>query len=254
MVRVNYYRVLGLPMDATTSQIKARYKALAKRHHPDHNGSDKAMILINEAYSVLSNPRLRFQYNQSIQNNNKTINKSPHNTSTTNKPSKAHATKPRSNVTKFRKANNQTSRIFGLAIMALVAILLIIGIAGSLAEVKGTHKLEIASAQKSNIEQNNNSLATELKQAQAKVKQEQALAVQYAQQALKEKAVSNENSVLKSTLQQEQQAISRENSLLNFSQQNTTIQPAPCTTNKLATNQKIKWNKTMSTDCVQGND
>ncbi len=63
---VDYYKILGLPKDATTSQIKARYQYLAKKHHPDHNGNNKTMSSINEAYSVLSNPINRFQYNQKL--------------------------------------------------------------------------------------------------------------------------------------------------------------------------------------------
>ena len=65
-MEVNYYKILGLTKDATTSQIKARFQYLAKKYHPDHNGSNKAMSLINEAYSVLSNPKTRFQYNQRL--------------------------------------------------------------------------------------------------------------------------------------------------------------------------------------------
>ena len=33
---------LGLEADATTAEIKARFKALVKRHHPDANGGDRS--------------------------------------------------------------------------------------------------------------------------------------------------------------------------------------------------------------------
>ena len=54
--------VLDLPPDATVVELKARYKQLAKRHHPDLNGGDKKaeerLKLINEAYTYLRNSEL----------------------------------------------------------------------------------------------------------------------------------------------------------------------------------------------------
>jgi DnaJ-domain-containing protein 1 len=49
--------VLELTPDATRAELKARYKQLAKRHHPDLHGGDKRaeerLKLINEAYTYL---------------------------------------------------------------------------------------------------------------------------------------------------------------------------------------------------------
>ena len=49
--------VLDLPPDVTLKELKARYKQLAKRHHPDLHGGDKKaeerLKLINEAYTYL---------------------------------------------------------------------------------------------------------------------------------------------------------------------------------------------------------
>lgn len=61
----NYYAVLGVLPTAEDAVIRAAYKALAQRYHPDRNGSESAksrMQEINEAYSVLSDPEARAKY------------------------------------------------------------------------------------------------------------------------------------------------------------------------------------------------
>jgi DnaJ-domain-containing protein 1 len=45
--------VLGLPPNATPQQIKRRYRALAKRHHPDLGGDQQQMQRIIAAYDFL---------------------------------------------------------------------------------------------------------------------------------------------------------------------------------------------------------
>jgi len=49
--------VLGLEFPVTEDEVKARYKALVKRHHPDANGGDKKaeerFKKINEAYETV---------------------------------------------------------------------------------------------------------------------------------------------------------------------------------------------------------
>ena len=58
------YKVLNIPMDATETQIKEAYRALAKKYHPDnYSGSPIAdlaserMKEINEAYDMIMNER-----------------------------------------------------------------------------------------------------------------------------------------------------------------------------------------------------
>jgi DnaJ-class molecular chaperone len=50
---------LGLDQQASIETIKARYKLLAKRHHPDANGgsknAEKKFVAIQEAYNLLIN-------------------------------------------------------------------------------------------------------------------------------------------------------------------------------------------------------
>jgi len=64
----DYYRTLGLDRKATQAEIKKTYRKLARKYHPDLNPGDKAAEArfkeIQEAYSVLSDPKKRSQYDQ----------------------------------------------------------------------------------------------------------------------------------------------------------------------------------------------
>lgn len=62
---MNYYAILEIPNNASDQAIKTAYRRLAMRYHPDKNNSDAAkqtMLLINEAYAVLSDPVKRARY------------------------------------------------------------------------------------------------------------------------------------------------------------------------------------------------
>jgi len=58
----DYYRVLGILPNAPDEVIKAVYRALAKKHHPDAGGDPKLFRALSEAYSVLSDPVQRHDY------------------------------------------------------------------------------------------------------------------------------------------------------------------------------------------------
>jgi len=68
----DYYDVLGVSRGATEDQIRNAYRKLARKHHPDVNPGDKTaeekFKEINEAYSVLSDPQKRKQYDALGQN------------------------------------------------------------------------------------------------------------------------------------------------------------------------------------------
>jgi curved DNA-binding protein CbpA len=62
----NYYRILGLNIDAEYEEIKAAYRILAQRHHPDKGGAAAEFILIQEAYDILSNPLTKRNYDTDL--------------------------------------------------------------------------------------------------------------------------------------------------------------------------------------------
>lgn len=62
----NYYEILGVSKDASQKEIKAAYRKLAKKYHPDsgHGKTDagKKFQEISQAYRTLSDEKLRKKY------------------------------------------------------------------------------------------------------------------------------------------------------------------------------------------------
>jgi len=64
---MDLYAVLGLSKGASEDQIKKAYRQQARQYHPDVNkdpGSEKKFKEIQKAYSVLSDPQKKAQYDQ----------------------------------------------------------------------------------------------------------------------------------------------------------------------------------------------
>ena len=65
---IDYYKILGVGKTATPDEIRAAYRKLARKHHPDLNPNDKEankkFQQINEANEVLSDPEKRKKYDQ----------------------------------------------------------------------------------------------------------------------------------------------------------------------------------------------
>src|SRR5678815_1957158 len=68
MERKTYYMVLGVSSTESPRGIRAAYRDLAKRLHPDVAGpqATRAFQEITEAYDVLSDPQRRRDYNHKL--------------------------------------------------------------------------------------------------------------------------------------------------------------------------------------------
>ena len=66
----NHYETLGLHPSATHAEIKARFYALSKKHHPDRNPADphasKKFVKISEAYHALGSETKRHAYDRAF--------------------------------------------------------------------------------------------------------------------------------------------------------------------------------------------
>jgi len=58
----NYYEILGVDKGADKEELKKAYRELSKEHHPDRGGDAEKFKEINEAYSTLSDPEKRADY------------------------------------------------------------------------------------------------------------------------------------------------------------------------------------------------
>ena len=61
---MNPYDVLGVAIDASTEEIKQRYRTLAQLHHPDKGGDAELFKQVKLSYEILSDPLRRKDFDQ----------------------------------------------------------------------------------------------------------------------------------------------------------------------------------------------
>jgi curved DNA-binding protein CbpA len=63
----DYYEVLQVHPRAEAEVIRAAYRTLARKYHPDHGGDPARMIALNDAWDVLGDPSRRAEYDTARQ-------------------------------------------------------------------------------------------------------------------------------------------------------------------------------------------
>ena len=69
---MSHYQTLGISTKSRIEEIKKAYHQLALTHHPDKGGSDAHFTEIVNAYTTLTNPITKSQYDHMHNNDNTT--------------------------------------------------------------------------------------------------------------------------------------------------------------------------------------
>ncbi|HEY9720656.1 MAG TPA: DnaJ domain-containing protein [Oscillatoriaceae cyanobacterium] len=90
----NYYEILGVSPDASLQEIKAAYRTLAKKLHPDLGGTVEQVAALNEAADVLTHAAKRAEYDLDRRRQSSTGPSAPPYTSTSSTASASWAYTP----------------------------------------------------------------------------------------------------------------------------------------------------------------
>jgi len=153
---INYYDILGVAESANEKEVKAAYKKLALRYHPDKNPgnptAEEEFKKVNEAYQVLSDPEKKagydllrnyqyFQQAASYSNPQATYSQTYRASSSTRR--RAASSNSRSFTYDARKAEKENFAITGLIIGFLVLLIVVYALVTSIVEYQlEKHELE----------------------------------------------------------------------------------------------------------------
>ncbi len=66
---MDYYNTLGISKSASDADIKAAYRKMAMKHHPDRGGDEKKFKEVTEAYETLSDPQKKQMFDMGVDPN-----------------------------------------------------------------------------------------------------------------------------------------------------------------------------------------
>ena len=108
----NYYELLGLHYEAEDIVVRAAYKALAQKYHPDKSASnaEQATVIMtqfSEAFQVLNDPKLRKRYDE-VLNRRPFSEPQPKSRSKSQDASTARPSSPQAHASEHRSTDSQT--------------------------------------------------------------------------------------------------------------------------------------------------
>ncbi|PWJ42784.1 J domain-containing protein [Sediminitomix flava] len=156
---IDLYSILHISENASPQEIKKAFKKLALQYHPDKHPENKAaeeiFKVINEAYSVLSDPQKKMyydaqrQYQSYLSSQNQSTHTSPYfHQSYSQSPSYSHETNYEAGSSTYEqrlKQERQTTRIIFLSILSFILISVFFSMG---MEYHRMRKIEKMSAQK----------------------------------------------------------------------------------------------------------
>ena len=71
---MDYYTTLGISKNASEAEIKAAYRKMAMKHHPDRGGDEKTFKEVNAAYETLSDPQKKQMIDMGVDPNSQHTN------------------------------------------------------------------------------------------------------------------------------------------------------------------------------------
>jgi curved DNA-binding protein CbpA len=63
---MTHYQALNVNLESSADEIKSAFRKLAMQHHPDKGGDPLLFDAIQKAYSTLSDPSKRMEYDESL--------------------------------------------------------------------------------------------------------------------------------------------------------------------------------------------
>lgn len=106
----NYYKILNVPRNATTQEIKDAFYKLAKVSHPDvsKNHNDETFKQISEAYQVLKSPETKKEYDTQLSMQEHDEHASKRNSSSSSASGFSSWTNPKSEDAYSQSAQNNS--------------------------------------------------------------------------------------------------------------------------------------------------
>jgi hypothetical protein len=109
-----YYDNLKIPRTASPEAVRAAYRQLSQKHHPDRNSGDseaaRIMVLINVAYGALSDPARRAHHDRWIAEQESVLEVPPSKPREPVLDPQRYTPKPRSKPRARRKADDANNR------------------------------------------------------------------------------------------------------------------------------------------------